>query len=78
MRSARVIDWFCTYCFSTNGPDPITPSLHFCCGDFFTLADDSMPSEWVEVACRNCALGSLKVTLTVSGSTTVVLLTLLG
>lgn len=49
--------------------------LHFSCGLLCTLADDSMPSEWVAVAWRNCALGCWNLTRTVSGSTAVVLST---
>ncbi len=72
MRLARVIDWFARYPSSVNGPDPTIPSVQRWSAVFRALADETRPSEKVDVACRNWALGCLNETSAVSSSTTLV------
>lgn len=67
-----MIDWFASYPCSVNGPDPAIPSVQRWSAVLRALAGETRPSEKVDVACRNWALGCLNDTFAVRSSTILV------
>ena len=71
-RRTIVAPWSCVYFSSSNGPEPTTSPWSRAAGSVVAVASDRIASDTVEVACRNCALGVAKATVTVCSSSTVV------